>query len=42
MNETSNELFTSANDDPDPVLDRKEDFVNYPSSVGLTGTAIKN
>lgn len=40
-NEGSNDLFTSVNTDPDPILDRQEDFVNYPSSVGLTGFVVK-
>ena len=41
-NEGSEELFTNVNESPDSLIDRKEDFVSYPSSVGLTGYVVKH
>eukprot|EP00347_Sterkiella_histriomuscorum_P018787 403344175 len=40
--ENTPELFTSVNTNPDPIFDRQEDFVSYPSTVGLTGFVVKS
>ncbi|CDW85184.1 UNKNOWN [Stylonychia lemnae] len=41
-NEESTELFTTVTQTPDPIFDRQDDFINYPSKVGLTGYVVKS
>ncbi len=40
--DSSNELFTSVNSNPDAICDNLDDYVYFPMSVGLTGAAIKS
>lgn len=42
FNEDRNQLYTSFSEKPSPIGDVKEDFLYFPTILGLTGLCLKH